>query len=100
MSVLKARSRLVSFRLTQEELENLRLACLIHGARNISDFARSAVLQVASSHVHPEAQVLDRFSAIEMRLMEIESTLKQQTDITRTLLKSLVNQVAEQARGA
>jgi hypothetical protein len=91
VSVLKARSRLVSFRLTQEELENLRVACLMQGARNTSDFARNAVLQLAESRVHPSAQVLDRFSSVEVRLSDIESTLNSQGEMLRALLKRLVS---------
>jgi len=89
VSVLKARSRLVSFRLTQEELEILRVACLTQGARNTSDFARKAVVQLAGARAHPEAQVLERFSAVELRLAEIE-----------TLLRRIVNQPLEKAKGA
>ena len=91
MSVLKARSRLVSFRLTQEELENLRVACLMQGARNTSDFARKAVLQLAEARVHPAAQVLDRFSSVDLRLTEIETALTHQGDMLRALLKRVVN---------
>ena len=74
----------MSFRLTQEELENLRVACLMQGARNTSDFARSAVLQLAESRAHPSAQVLDRLAGIE-------STLNSQGEMLRALLKRLVS---------
>ena len=87
MGVLKTRSRLVSFRLTQEELEHLRVACLLHEARNVSDFARAAVLQQADARVHPEAQILERFSSMETRLFEMETMLKQTTEMMRALLK-------------
>ena len=43
MSVLKRRSKLVSFRLSDEEYEKLRVACVAEGARSISEFARSAL---------------------------------------------------------
>lgn len=42
--VNKPRTRLVNFRLTDDEFENLRSAAMERGARSISDFARSAVL--------------------------------------------------------
>jgi hypothetical protein len=98
MGVLKTRSRLVSFRLTQDELENLRVACLMLGARNVSDFARSAVLDLAEARAHPEAQLADRFSALELRLGEIEIGVQHNGDMLRALLKSSVNQPAEKAR--
>ena len=45
MSVLKPRNRLVNFRLTEEEFDQLRQACGDQGARSLSDFARSAVMR-------------------------------------------------------
>lgn len=44
MSVLNPRTRLVNFRLSEEEFQSLKLACENSGARSLSDFARSAVL--------------------------------------------------------
>jgi uncharacterized protein (DUF1778 family) len=99
MAILNARSRLVSVRLTQEELENLRLACLVKGGRNVSDFARSAILQSAEAGVRPETQLLDRFSAIELRLAEIEATLSRQAELLRALLKGLANGPAARQAG-
>ena len=45
MTYLKRRSRLLSFRVTQEEFDDLRAASLAKGARNVSDFARTALLE-------------------------------------------------------
>ena len=44
MPVVKPRNRLVVFRLTQEEYEELKSVSFRRGARNISDFARSELL--------------------------------------------------------
>lgn len=44
MSVLRPRNRLVNFRLSEDEFEKLRASCSVQGARSISDFARSSVL--------------------------------------------------------
>jgi len=46
MPVLKRRSRIVSFRLSQEEYDALKDTCLAEGARSISDFARSAACRL------------------------------------------------------
>lgn len=43
MSVLKPKSRLVSFRVSEEEYSGLRTTCVDLGVRSISDFARLAV---------------------------------------------------------
>ncbi len=42
MSVLKPRSRIVSFRLSPEEYEAMKDRCISEGARSISDFARAS----------------------------------------------------------
>jgi uncharacterized protein (DUF1778 family) len=47
MPVLKRRSRIVSFRLSQEEYDALKDTCVAQGARSISDFARSAACRLA-----------------------------------------------------
>jgi hypothetical protein len=93
----KARSRLVSFRVTSEELENLRVACLVQGARNVSDFARGAVLGLADARPQPAVQLLDRFSALELRLTEMQSTLQQSNDMVRVLLKNAVSREPEKS---
>jgi hypothetical protein len=98
MGVIKTRSRLVSFRLTQDELQNLRAACLTQGARNISTFARDAVLDLADARVHPEAQLIDRFRALESRVTEIEGCVRHNGDMLRALLKRSVDQVGEKVR--
>ncbi len=76
MSTFKVRSRLVNFRLTQEELENLRVACLLRGSRNLSDFARTAVLTSVESQIDPESAVRDRLDRMEARLAGLESLLQ------------------------
>src|SRR5262245_2566785 len=43
MSILKRRTKLVSFRLSDEEYKELQGACVAEGARSISDFARAAL---------------------------------------------------------
>jgi hypothetical protein len=45
MSVLRPRNRLVNFRLSEDEFELLRDSCGLFGARSISDFARTSVLE-------------------------------------------------------
>ena len=43
MSVLRPKSRLVSFRVSEDEYTGLRTTCVDLGVRSISDFARLAV---------------------------------------------------------
>ena len=72
MTFLKRRSRLLSFRVTQEEFDDLRAACLAKGARNVSDFARTALLQSCST--------------TERRLNELEAAIERNTRTMQALL--------------
>jgi hypothetical protein len=44
MPVYQPRTRLVNFRLSEEEYQVLRETCMRSGARSVSDYARGAVL--------------------------------------------------------
>lgn len=69
--MLKTRSRLINFRVTEEEFDRLKSASAGCGARCLSDFARSVMLQTADDAGAP--QVEDRLAAIEDRLANLES---------------------------
>lgn len=43
MTVLRRRSRMISFRLSQQEYEGLLALCSLRGARSLSDLARDAM---------------------------------------------------------
>ena len=43
MSILKRKSRMISFRLSEDEYASLRSLCENEGARSVSDLARDAV---------------------------------------------------------
>ena len=43
MAILKRRSRMISFRLSEDEYASLRSLCENEGARSVSDLARDAV---------------------------------------------------------
>ena len=70
----KTRSRLVNFRVTDEELEQLRIAADRQGARCLSDFARSSVLNRSYNRSAPEP-VDERLSAFERRLAIMEHSM-------------------------
>jgi hypothetical protein len=96
MSFLKNRDRLVSFRLTPDELESLRVACLLRGARSISEFARGAVLESSAGRM--ESQMLDRIAVVEQRLNELQSLAGQHQEELRTLARALARS-DEKAQG-
>ena len=76
MPVLKPRNRVVVFRLTQDEYQELKTVSSVRGARNISDFARSELLN-AIGH--------DRLSAVDRRLLNLESTLQRVAQLLEEL---------------
>jgi hypothetical protein len=99
MNLFKNRTRLVSFRVTPDELENLRLACLLKGARNVSDFARNAVLEHTGPRAIQDEHLLGRFSALELKLSEIQSTLHQNELMLRALARALASHGPDKAQG-
>jgi uncharacterized protein (DUF1778 family) len=69
----KVRSRLVNFRVTDEEFERLKNAAEIQGSRCLSEFARLVMLG-ADSVTAAEARMLDgKFAVFDKRLNALES---------------------------
>jgi hypothetical protein len=79
---LRARNRIVVFRLSQEEYTRLRSACAAAGGRNLSDFTRTELLAAV--------QTDGRGAAIERRFLEMERKL----DDLHTLIQRLSERVA------
>jgi hypothetical protein len=68
----QVRGRLVNFRVTDDEFEQLKSACDRHGARCLSAFARQIML--SAPHAHPED--LDRkLAVLDRRLSTLEVSL-------------------------
>lgn len=76
MAVFKRRNRTVNFRLSDEEFETLRKACLAEGARSLSDFARSVVCRSIGSP--SERYVLDEnMRRIDTRLEMLHREIRE-----------------------
>jgi hypothetical protein len=73
MTVLKRRSRTVIFRVTEDEYDRLRSACLTRGARNVSDFARSALFDHVSGG---KDQLAGKLEVIESGVRRLEQMIK------------------------
>jgi uncharacterized protein (DUF1778 family) len=68
------RSRLVVFRLSEDEYRTLREACESRGGRNVSDFTRSEVLDYLKSVSLPDnAQV--RCAALEQEIAGLKAAV-------------------------
>jgi len=74
------RSKVVVFRLSLDEWRSLREGCERAGARNLSDFTRSAVLHFLGSDT-PQDDLHLRVSAIEREIGEMRSTISYLTRI-------------------
>ena len=79
MAICQPRARLVNFRLSEREYEELKKAAQDQSARSISDFARCAILKhVAASQParadEPRASEIER---LETRVNEIQGTVQQ-----------------------
>jgi Arc/MetJ-type ribon-helix-helix transcriptional regulator len=65
VTVLKPRTRLISFRLSDEEYRELAKLCASRGARSLSEFLRSALLKMVGAR--EAAAGLDPAMAREVR---------------------------------
>lgn len=96
MSVINPRNRLVNFRLSENEFESLRAACLALGARSISDFARSAVLEKMSQH-QPPASDMDNKRVVQLdhKVAELETRVGQLLNLLAATGTSVAPETAE-----
>lgn len=77
MSVLRPRNRLVNFRLSEDEFDRLKASCALKGARSVSDFARSAVLDRMETSSPSSHAPSPRQFQMDNRLAELESQMGQ-----------------------
>ena len=90
--MLKTRTRLVSFRLSEEEYQRLKYVCLQKGARSISDGARTLLCQIreldevpADGHSAFKSEhlidSLERLNSGINRLTDLVERLKEQPQL-------------------
>ena len=70
--VSKPRNRIVVFRLSHDEYRSLKEACDRRGARNVSDFTRTEILESLRSDT-PDVPLHRRFEAIEQGIASLQS---------------------------
>jgi hypothetical protein len=83
--LLKLKNRIINFRVTDDELARLKSASDLHGARCLSDFARTIILGTASGssdsnegneHIEEKIHSLDgRLSSVEAGLLRVINML-------------------------
>ena len=79
---LESRSRMISFRLTDEEYDRFRNLCFSRGLRNVSELVRAAVNQLMSdgnfqSAPSTTSDLLDRVASLESRLDDLSTAVVQ-----------------------
>lgn len=77
MAISKPRNRVVLFRLTQDEYQQVQAACVEGGARSVSDFARARILGAApgsTSLAQVEAKLAELAAAVERLTMRMTET--------------------------
>jgi hypothetical protein len=80
LPVYRPRTRLVNFRLSEEEYQQLKETCARSGARSVSDYARSSVLSgAAQAGVLAAEFPSSRMDRIESLLERIDSRLENLT---------------------
>jgi hypothetical protein len=75
MATLRPRNRIVIFRLTEDEYEKLRTACLLKGGRSPADYARAELLALLGCH-HQVDLLEDRLSVVDQILSDLHSTAR------------------------
>jgi len=84
--VLNPRNRLVNFRVTDEEYQELRLACLACGSRGISDFARQAIVEYSRRLDRAASQPMEpQNSETATNLVSLHASLRRLIDELNTL---------------
>jgi hypothetical protein len=81
MAFLKRRNRMVIFRVTEDEYENLTAVCSVRGARNLSDFARNELLQSIQRAAPLDAAVAGQLSQIDQKLSTLEHVVRRMAQL-------------------
>jgi len=77
MSVLRPRNRLVNFRVSEDEFEKLRSSCEQFGARSVSDFARSSVLNRIEQGAPGAETSNGKLNTLDLKVTGLEARVEQ-----------------------
>ena len=72
MAILKRRSRMITFRLSEDEYTSLRSLCENEGARSISDLARDAVHRLLGNSSKAELETALRVLEARVDTLDVE----------------------------
>ena len=73
------RNRVINFRVSEDEFRRLKAASTLQNARCLSDFARAAILRIASTSEPPPLEAVTRpdpdLHSLDRRLATLESSV-------------------------
>jgi hypothetical protein len=73
--VIDPRHRVVNFRLSDSEYETVRTASIAEGARSVSEFARSSVLQRLAGTDTERHRLTESMETLAQKFMELEANV-------------------------
>ncbi|HXU19550.1 MAG TPA: hypothetical protein VN788_03090 [Verrucomicrobiae bacterium] len=102
MAVLRPRTRVVFFRVSQEEFQQFMHACESSGARSASDFARMAVQRMIAAHGAPEpsTQSAREPNNVDATLKHLATRLDQLSELIRERISKQGDSRDPEAAGA
>ncbi len=86
MAVLNPKSKMISLRLSDEELENVRRLYRVRGSRSISEFLRDAIREVVARNEIPSGVIEDRLTGFDQKLDHLDREIER---LSRTIANRL-----------
>jgi hypothetical protein len=86
MTILRKKSRIVTFRVSADEYETLTKICMESAARSISEFARAAVIDRLQSTGSPGVNLTGDLTTLGRALGDLDSSLRATSKRIRKLL--------------
>jgi Arc/MetJ-type ribon-helix-helix transcriptional regulator len=92
--------RLISFRLSEEEYQEMKRLCADEGSRSLSDFVRSAFHNLINENGHLETVLELKLRKLDQRLSEIQHEFQELSALVEKSSRKPVAQAAEQGGAA
>ena len=82
MSVIKRKTRMISFRLSDEEYAHLTNLCETQGARSLSDLARAAMQSlITNGPANGTADIEERISHLDGRVKVLDRAVERLSQV-------------------
>jgi hypothetical protein len=101
MTVIRRRDRLVYFRISDDEFEQILKACESKGARSVSDLARSAVQEfIKPAGSDAEKHIVDDLKNLRQLINEMQQSIQQLLSATHNSAPNCCSEPLLQASSA